>query len=287
MIPPSIRQKCSEILGADVVSVRPVAGGDINQAMLLDTVIGQFFLKVNLGPMAISMFETEASGLELLAATKTIRTPSVLGFGSSSEEAFLLLEYVQSGYRPSNFWEKFGASLASLHRSTAPSFGLGNDNFIGTLRQQNCQHSTWPEFYINERLLPQLEIAKQQNCLHSDDFQAFEKLFKRIPELCPEESPSLTHGDLWSGNFLCNNLGNPVIFDPAISYAHREMDLAMSRLFGGFDRTFYSSYEAVWPLVPGFEQRLEIYQLYYLLVHVNLFGGGYVGSVRSILKAFI
>ena len=287
MLPSAILQKCLEILGADIRSARSVTGGDINQAMLLETSAGQFFLKTNSAPTAGSMFEAEAAGLALLASANALRTPAVIGFGDTPEGGFLLLEHIETDFRPLDFWEKFGSGLAILHRSTAPCFGLGHDNFIGSLRQQNCQHSTWPDFYIHERLLPQLDIAKQSKQLQPVDFQQFEQLFKLLPELCPAEPPALIHGDLWSGNFLCNADGNPVIFDPAVSYAHREMDLAMSRLFGGFERPFYRSYEEAWPLAPGFEQRLPVYQLYYLLVHVNLFGGGYVGSVRSILKQFI
>ena len=287
MLPPAIHQKCLEILGTDFRSERPVAGGDINKARVLETADGRFFLKMNTSPTAGRMFGAEAAGLSLLASTNAIIVPAVLGFGDTAEGGFLLLEYIETGYRPPGFWEKFGAAMAALHRSTSASFGLGHDNFIGSLRQQNCQHDTWPAFYTKERLLPQLDIAKQQNRLQSADFQDFEHLFKRLPDLCPAEPPALTHGDLWSGNFLCRADGNPVIFDPAASYAHREMDLAMSRLFGGFERPFYQSYEEAWPLAPGFEQRLPVYQLYYLLVHVNLFGGGYVGSVRSILKQFI
>ncbi len=233
------------------------------------------------------MFEAEAVGLALLASANAIRIPAVIGFGDTPEGGFLLLEYIETDFRPLDFWEKFGIGLATLHRSTAPSFGLGHDNFIGSLRQQNCQHNTWPDFYIHERLLPQLDIAKQNDQLQSVDFQQFEQFFKLLQGLCPTEPPALIHGDLWSGNFLCDTKGNPVIFDPAVSYAHREMDLAMSRLFGGFERPFYRSYEEAWPMAPGYEQRLPVYQLYYLLVHVNLFGGGYVGSVRSILKQFI
>jgi len=287
MLPSEIQQKCQAIIGADIRSAVPMTGGDISQALLLETDKGRFFLKFNSSPNAANMFEADAAGLALLASANALQTPAVLGLGATPAGGFLLLEYMESGYRPSGFWEEFGSSLAQLHRNTASNFGLGHDNFIGSLPQPNCQHDNWPDFFVQERLLPQLDIAKQRNRLQSADFQAFERLFNRLPEHFPAEPPALTHGDLWSGNFLCGSNGNPIIFDPAASFAHREMDLAMSRLFGGFDRLFYRSYEEAWPLVPGFEQRLPIYQLYYLLVHVNLFGGGYVGSVRSALQPFI
>lgn len=287
MLPQAIHQKCVEILGAEILSVTPLAGGDINQARLLETGVGRFFLKINTASVAASMFEAEAAGLALLATANALRTPAVVGFGGTPAGGFLLLEHIETGHRPPDFWEEFGTSLAQLHRSTASVFGLGHDNFIGSLPQSNCQHNNWPDFYIHERLLPQLNILKQRNLMQTADFQLFERLFKLLPELCPNEPPALTHGDLWSGNFLCTTNGQPVLIDPATSYAHREMDLAMSRLFGGFERPFYRSYEESYPLAPGFEQRLPVYQLYYLLVHVNLFGGGYVGQVRATLRAVV
>lgn len=283
MLPPVINQKCLEILGTEIHSVTPVAGGDISEAMLLETGAGRFFLKLNTASIAARMFEAEAAGLALLATANALRTPAVLDFGGTTAGGFLLLEHIETGPRPPGFWEEFGSSLAQLHRSTAPVFGLGHDNFIGSLPQSNCQHDNWQDFYIHARLLPQLDISMQQNRLQTADFQAFERLFKLLPELCPNEPPALTHGDLWSGNFLCATNGQPVLIDPATSYAHREMDLAMSRLFGGFDRPFYRSYEEAYPLSPGFEQRLLVYQLYYLLVHVNLFAGGYIRQVREAL----
>lgn len=253
----------------------------------METTRGKFFLKMNTGADAGRMFATEAKGLQLLAKNGGLCVPKVIGLGQNGGHAFLLLEYLETGYRPPGFWKKFGAALAALHRATAPEFGLDHDNFIGSLTQSNTFHDTWTVFFINERLRPQVELALDAHQLTSADAQNFERLYKKLPDICPAEPPALIHGDLWSGNFMCNADGDPVLVDPAVSYAHREMDLAMSRLFGGFDRQFYRSYEEAWPLSPGFEQRLPVYQLYYLLVHVNLFGGGYAGSVRSILQQFV
>ncbi len=287
MLPTAIQQKCREILGTDIHSTVPISGGDINKAMLLETDMGRFFLKMNDSANAGSMFETEAAGLLMLADCGAIRIPDVIGYASTAAGSFLLLEYIETGFRPDGFWGNFGVALAQLHRKSSPTFGFGHDNFIGSLPQQNCQHDDWPTFFIHERLLPQLAIAQQGNRLQSTDFQRFEQFFKRLPDLCPTEPPALIHGDLWSGNFLCAANGKPVLIDPAATYSHREMDLAMSRLFGGFERPFYRSYEEAWPLAPGFEERLPVYQLYYLLVHVNLFGGGYLRSVREALGGFV
>jgi len=286
-IPPAIQEQCSEILGAECLTSSHIGGGDINEARLLETTRGKFFLKMNKGEIAGRMFATEAKGLQLLAKNGSLRIPKVIGLGQSGGYAFLLLEYLETGYRPAEFWEEFGSALAALHRTSDAYFGLDHDNFIGSLPQSNTWHDSWPAFFIDERLLPQVELSIRGKQLTLKDGQNFEQLYKKLPSICPEEPPALIHGDLWSGNFLCDAQGHPVLIAPAVSYAHREMDLAMSRLFGGFDRAFYRSYEEAWLLAPGFEQRLPVYQLYYLLVHVNLFGGGYADSVRSNLKQFV
>jgi hypothetical protein len=286
-LPAHIRQQCITMLDADIRNIRPVGGGDINEARLLETSKGRFFLKLNAAPAAARMFETEAKGLDLLGRTHTLRIPKVIGSGETPDGSFLLMEFVETGYREEGFWEEFGTSLAALHRQTAPQFGLDHANFIGSLPQPNHYHNTWPSFYIHERLQPHLDMALQSKHLQHADARLFEKLYQKLPGICPDEPPALVHGDLWSGNFLVSTDSHPVLVDPSVSYAHREMDLGMSRLFGGFDRTFYRSYEEAWPLSPGFEQRLPVYQLYYLMVHVNLFGGGYAGSVRTVLRQFV
>ncbi len=285
-LPGTIRQRCREILHAEIRSVERVSGGDISQTRLLDTLAGRFFIKLNTGVQAAQMFGAEAKGLKLLADTGMLRIPEVIACEETAEGSFLLMEYVETGYRREGFWEEFGVTLAMLHRQTAPQFGLDHDNFIGSLPQSNRQHESWVDFFIHERLQPQLELALHANLLSANDARLFEKLYLRLPSICPGEPPALIHGDLWSGNFLVSKDSHPVLIDPAANYSHREMDLAMSRLFGGFDRMFYRSYEAAWPLSPGMEERLPVFQLYYLMVHVNLFGGSYVGSVHSVLSRF-
>lgn len=286
-LPPAIFDQVQTHLRAAILSVHFAGGGDINDARLLETAKGHFFIKMNRGQQALQMFETEAKGLQLLASTQAIRIPKPITWDNTPDGAFLLLEYIETGHRDQHFWENFGTALANLHRHSAPFFGLDHDNFIGSLPQSNRRHDKWPEFFIRERLQPQLELALQQGQLYRPDEQAFGKLFQQIPSLCPQEPPALIHGDLWNGNFLCDAAGRPVLIDPSAAYAHREMDLAMSRLFGGFDRPFYDSYQESFPLEPGFERRLPLFQLYYLLVHVNLFGGGYVGSVRNVVKGYV
>jgi protein-ribulosamine 3-kinase len=285
-LPSEVLAACQQVVGSPLQRALPVSGGDINEAYRLESARGQVFLKLNRTPQAQAMFEAEAQGLALLAAPGALAVPLVLGTGAAGLYAFLLLEYVHEGARGQDFWQAFGAGLAELHRTPQAGFGLDHDNFIGSLPQRNRPHPDWPSFYAAERLLPQLELARSQGLLQQGDEQQLSRLCARLPELCPDEPPALIHGDLWSGNFLAGSAGQPFLIDPAACYAHREMDLAMSRLFGGFAPEFYRAYHEAYPLAPGLEERLEAYQLYYLLVHVNLFGQSYVPGVRRILKTY-
>lgn len=275
-------------LGLNILGYQPVGGGDINHAARLQGADGQvLFLKYNPHPQAASMLRTEAQGLQLLQEAQCIKIPDVLDQGQTEGGiAYLLLEYIERGTSNAQFWTIFGHALAQLHHQSKAQFGLDEANFIGSLPQSNHWHSTWASFYATERLLPQMHLARDQGRLDQRAAQQLDQLCQRLPELCPQEPPALIHGDLWSGNFLVDTQQHPVLIDPSVAFAHREMDLAMSRLFGGFDARFYQAYQEAWPLEPGFEDRLELYQLYYLLVHVNLFGGGYVSSVEEILQRF-
>ena len=236
---------------------------------------------------APSLFEREVSGLQLLSSANSIKIPEVIYQSQVEGTSFLLLEYIERGIPSINFWKAFGTELASLHKVTSLYFGLGSNNFIGSLPQRNKPSDNWIDFFINERLQPQIDLALEQPVIDSNTISKFEKLYTKLPAIFPEEQPALIHGDLWNGNFLVGVNGRPVLFDPSVCYAHREMDLAMSQLFGGFDNLFYESYNDVFPLQKGFNQRVEIYQLYYLMVHANLFGGGYLNAVKGILARFV
>ncbi|MCO6480602.1 MAG: fructosamine kinase family protein [Phaeodactylibacter sp.] len=286
MLPKAVKAACEEKLGLPVIRASFIGGGDINEARLLETGQGPFFLKLNAGPGAIRMFEKEEAGLGLLRESNAIRVPESLGAGQAENYAFLILEYIEEAGRNRLFWENFGQALARLHQKTGRQFGLNHSNYIGSLPQSNHRHDSWSEFYVLERLEPQAHMAITVNGLWAGARQDFDKLYKRIEEICPEEPPALTHGDLWSGNFLSAPGAIPVLIDPAVSYAHREMDLAMSQLFGGFSPDFYRSYQETHPTQPGLEERIDIYQLYYLLVHVNLFGRGYARSVQKIVERY-
>jgi protein-ribulosamine 3-kinase len=284
---PAIKQAIEATMGVTVNNVASISGGDINIARLINTSQGNFFVKINDSPQSSKMLETEARGLTILGQSDVIAVPGVKAHGNTAGTAWLILDYIRPGSPSKGFWEAFGRSLAALHQQSNEDFGLDHDNFIGSLPQSNKSAPDNVSFLIEQRLLPQLKLALRSGELTATDADNFDTLFQKLPQLIPNESPALTHGDLWSGNFLCSEQGAPVLIDPAVSYCHREMDLAMSRLFGGFSPRFYEAYEEAYPTVRGLENRLGIYQLYYLLVHVNLFGKGYVGQVRSVLSAYL
>lgn len=277
-------EKLSEIhnLDVNIRAQNAIGGGCINNALKLKTNVGNYFLKWNDASLFPGMFDSEAKGLNLLRDSNSVYVPEVISSNESGEQSFLMLEYIDSGGMSVNYWEDFGRQLSTLHRVSADAFGLDHDNYIGSLKQSNQEHSTWRDFFINERILPQLELAN----LESGLTQKFENLFEKLDDLFPNEAPALLHGDLWSGNYMVSENGDPVIMDAAVYYGHREMDLAMSKLFGGFDTRFYTSYNEAFHLERGWELRLDICNLYPLLVHVNLFGGSYLSQIESIMRRF-
>ncbi len=262
----------------------PVYGGDINQSFRIRTDRGDYFVKINDAQIYPGMFEKEADGLNRLAATESIRVPAVIATGRSNDLQFLILEYIEKSNPAPDFWEKFGSGLAELHRNTRRHYGLEYDNYIGSLIQINTEDTSWVNFFIQNRLRAQLNLAINKNLVELDCIEGFERLFDRLHKLLPVEFPHLLHGDLWSGNFLPGPQGQPVLIDPAVYYGHREMDLAMTLLFGGFDDRFYAAYNEAFPLLPGWEERMPVYQLYPLLVHLNLFGGSYYERICQILN---
>ncbi|MDE0470602.1 MAG: fructosamine kinase family protein, partial [Ekhidna sp.] len=196
------------------------------------------------------------------------------------------LEWINGGVISDQFWASLGGQLAIMHQTDAGKFGLDHDNYIGELPQSNAQHERWTDFFITERLEPQLKFAKDTHLVDKPILDGFQKLYNCLDRLVPKESPSFIHGDLWSGNFLCNANQKPVLIDPAVHYGHRETELAFTTMFGGFQQIFYDVYMEQYPLEKGFEERIHIHNLYPLLVHLNLFGSSYLNEIKRTLKKF-
>jgi fructosamine-3-kinase len=245
---------------------------------------GPVFLK--LAPERESdRLEGEADGLEALARAGALRVPRVLARGVAGGQAFLALEWLELGRATAAAERKLGRGLAALHRVTGQRFGWHRDNTIGATPQPNAPDDDWIAFFRERRLKFQLELAAQNGhggALQKEGTALLERLDRYFEDYSPV--PSLLHGDLWGGNWGVVD-GEPVVFDPAVHYGDRECDLAMTRLFGGFGREFYAAYEEAWPLAPGHERRLALYQLYHVLNHLNLFGTGYLGRALALMRA--
>lgn len=264
-----------------------LGGGCINSACILNSDSGPFFIKWNRSDAYPGMFEAEERGLKLLGAQSELRIPQVIAAGSSANYSFLMLEYLGRGRQASDFWDRFAHGLAMLHRQSTDRFGLDHDNYIGSLAQRNKWQPDWSSFFYLQRLEPQASLAYDSALLGKPELNALERLAGRLDSIFPREAASLLHGDLWNGNYLLGPEGEPCLIDPAVYYGHREMDLGMSLLFGGFAPAFYDAYNQHFPLEPDWRSRVDICNLYPLLVHVNLFGGGYTAQVRSILRPFM
>ncbi|MEW6646669.1 MAG: fructosamine kinase family protein [Pseudomonadota bacterium] len=249
-----------------------VGGGCINSTHVLEDGARRWFVKLNAAER-LDMFAAEAAGLNELAASRTVRVPHPLCHGVAAGQAFLVLEWLDlSG---SGAQELLGRQLAAMHGVMREEYGWWRDNTIGSTPQPNEQSMDWMEFMCERRLGHQLDLAVQagNRRLH----RRGEELLDRMPDLFTGYTPaaSLLHGDLWSGNYAVTAAGEPVLFDPAVYYGDREADLAMTELFGGFGPRFYAAYNEAWPLDPGYKVRKTLYNLYHILNHHHMFGGGY------------
>ena len=297
---------------------RYVSGGDINEACVLTMDDGSFlFMKAN-SAAALSNFKAEADGLRRIRETGAIGVPRVLATGTDEGSSFLLMEYIIGGRRVSHYWETFAAELAAMHRADPSgkggngpdasgnaknradvsrdaksgsavygnmSYGLEKDNWIGAREQINTPKSSWITFFRDCRLAPQFSSAARY--FSAEDRKRIDDLLSHLDRFLIEpERPSLVHGDLWSGNMITGNDGKGWLIDPAVYYGHPEVDIAMTELFGGFPPAFYDAYEETGMLQPGYEDRRDLYNLYQLLNHLNMFGSGYLPAVKRILKRY-
>ena len=284
----SISDAINSLFGSivTVVDRQRVSGGDINRAYRLELSSGEcVFLKCNRVGL-LGMFNAEARGLEALRATGTIGVPEPLAIGTDGNDAFLIMEYLSPAPHRSDYWEIFGRELAMLHRAKCgPSFGFSTDNYIGSTPQQNAPMDSWVAFFRKRRLIPQMKLA--WGLLDDRTRRNLTSITDRLDDLLPEPAfPSLIHGDLWSGNAVCGPDGKAWILDPAAYVGHFEAELAMTELFGGFPERFYRAYNEVNPIDNGYSTRRDLYNLYHLLNHLNLFGLPYLSNVSSIANRY-
>ncbi|MDV2999884.1 MAG: putative ketoamine kinase [Chroococcopsis gigantea SAG 12.99] len=279
-----ISEHISQATGKPFVieKTRPVSGGCINQGYALQGRDRTYFVKLNKAS-GVEMFQAEALGLKQMWATNTIRVPEPVVWGASGTNSYLVLEWLEFGGGQSSAWAEMGRRLARLHRVREEKrFGWEQNNTIGSTPQINTWENNWADFFARHRIGYQLKLARRKGGNFGDENEVTARVKSLLKNHQPQ--PSLVHGDLWSGNAGILENGEPVILDPAVYYGDREVDIAMTELFGGFSGSFYQGYNEVYPLDSGYSQRKTLYNLYHILNHFNLFGGGYASGVERMLR---
>ena len=278
----AVLKKIEAQLNCSIIHQKTTGGGCIAQTSIIKTNAGQsFFLKQGFNN---NMFRKEANGLKELHKVGVIRTPNVI----MVDDAFLVLECITEGTADMNFFTEFGKAFARLHKFTSSQYGFYEDNFIGSTPQINTYADKWVDFYFTKRLLYQFKLAEINGYSDPSFHQAFLNIEKRLPSILAgsEENPSLCHGDLWAGNYMVDTYGKAVLIDPAVYYGHREADLAMTKLFGGFNSDFHAGYRDEYPLKDGCVYRENIYLLYHVLNHLNLFGAAYKNQAMRLMLSY-
>lgn len=277
------KEKLSQILNCELRSVRPVGGGCIGDSEIVTTNSGEsFFIKSY--PGRKEMIDAEYKGLTELAKPGAIRIPEVISYDSG----ILILEYINQGRPSKNFWTDFGSKFAKLHKYQSENFGFHSNNFIGSTPQINNFHQDWIEFFFEHRLRFQAKLAVRNGYADSSMISKIDAIESKSGIIFASGiKASLLHGDLWSGNYLVDEEGEVVLIDPAVYYGDREADLAMTKLFGSFGSDFYQTYNEEYPLLPGYSERENLYKLYHILNHLNLFGSGYYSQANSIINYYL
>ncbi|MFD1292878.1 fructosamine kinase family protein [Lutibacter holmesii] len=264
---------------------QPVAGGSINKTYKITTNTNTYFIKTNTIAVFKNGFKEEVLGLQFLEKNKAF-IPKIIAEGSFQNDIFLILEWIEKGKESNLFWDNFAQNLANLHTQKGTQFGLEYSNFMGQLHQNNSHFNDFTTFFIENRLKPQVKLAFDSHKIEQKHLAQFEILYTDLNAIFPDEKPAAIHGDLWSGNYICSAQEKAILIDPAVYYGHREIDIAMTQLFGGFPQQFYKKYNEIYPLAPCFNLRTNFYNLYPLLVHLNLFGNPYLKSIEDIITKF-
>ena len=288
-LPEKIKKDIEKRLDSRIMDTKNLSGGCISNAYKIKMKSDKsYLLKIN-NDSPTDMFEKEAHGLNELQKPDVIRVPGAKIFSNN----YIVTEFIESGRKSGSFFRVFGKQFADLHKYKGTAFGFFEDNYIGSTPQKNMTEGSedkdWSEFYFNKRLLLQLMLCEKNGYTSEELTKSFGRLENKIGEILKgsEEEPSLLHGDLWSGNYMVDDEGNPCIIDPAVYYGHREADLGMTKLFGGYPEEFYASYNESYPLKDGWKYRESIYKLYHVLNHLNLFGRGYYSQAVSLIKYYL
>lgn len=280
-----VKRIIEERLSEAVLSISKLYGGDINEVYRFTSSTGKYVIKCNQSLNFPEMLAKEAQGLNLLKKNG-LKVPNVIVQFQQGHQQYLILELIEEGERTKSFWVNFGTELAALHNNKHQRFGLDYNNYIGSLEQQNDRSNSWEYFFITKRIKPLVRMAFDKKLIGKKHLGSFERFYKSYSELIPDEQPSLLHGDLWSGNLLCNINQKAIFIDPAIYFGHREMDISMTKMFGGFDPSYLDTYIENLPMEQGWENRIPIHNLYPKMVHLVLFGKSYLGGIENVIERY-
>ena len=282
----TLKNTLKQKLNANSLLFQPITGGSINKTYQVTAGDHKFFCKINSVKAFPELFIKERNGLEAIRNTRTIKVAEIIDCFQVEDQQVLILEWIKEGERSNEFWKNFGSSLAALHNVTNKQYGYGENNYMGSVQQTNNWNYDWNLFFIENRLKPLVAKCISQSLLTAKHQTHFENLYIQLPQFFKEQQPALLHGDLWSGNFMCNDKSEPVLIDPAVYYGHRFMDLAMTDLFGGFHSLFYEAYQYHYSFPDNYSAQWKICNLYPLLIHLLLFGKSYLASIEQTLNEF-